>query len=510
MLSGIKEEMQFTEITFAVFLTVVFALYWLLLRKWVKAQNMMLLCASYLFYGWWDWRFLALIMLTTLTTFVTALWARSRYGRWLTAANIVINLGILVVFKYLNFFSENLQRLFALAGWNLDWFTLDVLLPVGISFYTFQAIAYSVDVYRRRVEACDSVVAFATFIAYFPQLVAGPIERASQLLPQIISPRRWDETMAVSGLRMILFGVMKKVCIADMLALYADRLYSGSLGSPLATLAAGIVFTLEIYCDFSAYSEIARGVSRLLGIELMANFRFPYFSRNILEFWRRWHISLMWWFRDYVYIPLGGSRRGATRTAVNTIIVFLLSGLWHGAAWNFVAWGAYWALVYVVCKFLLRQRRREGPVERRDLPDIVLTFGIVSFGFYIFRCGGWDQISAGFINLWAYVVSFVMLWAALRLLNKCRALKIAAGVAVVIAAGVAAGLYAQCWYMLLKVWWMLPGALALLTEWRCRNMDYPLEHMCHRPWLRLVFYWACIFMIVISEPVDMTFIYFQF
>lgn len=317
MLSGIKEEMQFTEITFAVFLTVVFALYWLLLRKWVKAQNMLLLCASYLFYGWWDWRFLALIMLTTLTTFVTALWARSRYGRWLTAANIVINLGILVVFKYLNFFSENLQRLFALAGWNLDWFTLDVLLPVGISFYTFQAIAYSVDVYRRRVEACDSVVAFATFIAYFPQLVAGPIERASQLLPQIISPRRWDEAMAVSGLRMILFGVMKKVCIADMLALYADRLYSGSLGSPLATLAAGIVFTLEIYCDFSAYSEIARGVSRLLGIELMANFRFPYFSRNILEFWRRWHISLMWWFRDYVYIPLGGNRRGATRTAVN-------------------------------------------------------------------------------------------------------------------------------------------------------------------------------------------------
>ena len=164
----------------------------------------------------------------------------------------------------------------------------------------------------------------------------------------------------------------------------------------------------------------------------------------------------------------------------------------------------------MVCKFLLRQRRREGPVERRDLPDIVLTFGIVSFGFYIFRCGGWDQISAGFINLWAYVVSFVMLWAALRLLNKCRALKIAAGVAVVIAAGVAAGLYAPRWYMLLKVWWMLPGALALLTEWRCRNMDYPLEHMCHRPWLRLVFYWACIFMIVISEPVDMTFIYFQF
>lgn len=285
--------MQFTEIAFAVFLTVVFVLYRLVLRRWVRAQNMLLLAASYLFYGWWDWRFLGLIMLTTATTFVSARLANGRCGRLVTASNIALNLGILVVFKYLNFFSYNLQRLFSLVGWNLDWFTVDVLLPVGISFYTFQAIAYSVDVYKRRVKACADPLAFATFIAYFPQLVAGPIERASQLLPQIEAPRRWDAAYATSGLRMILFGVMKKVCIADMLAIYADRLYEGNLLNPVMALAAGVVFTLEIYCDFSAYSEIARGVSRLLGIELMANFRFPYFSRNIIEFWRRWHISLM-------------------------------------------------------------------------------------------------------------------------------------------------------------------------------------------------------------------------
>jgi len=502
--------MQFTEITFAVFMTMVFALYWLLLRRRVKMQNLLLLCASYLFYGWWDWRFLGLIMLTTATTYLTALWAHSRHGRLLTAANIVVNLGILVVFKYLNFFSENLRRLFALVGWNLDWFTIEVLLPVGISFYTFQAIAYSVDVYKGRVRACDSPVAFATFIAYFPQLVAGPIERASQLLTQIIRPRRWEEAMAVSGLRMILFGVMKKVCVADMLALYADRLYSGALDNPVAVLAAGVMFTLEIYCDFSAYSEIARGVSRLLGIELMANFRFPYFSRNILEFWRRWHISLMWWFRDYVYIPLGGNRKGVAKAAGNTVIVFLLSGLWHGAAWNFVAWGAYWALVYVTCKLLLRQSRREGPLEMRDLPDMGLTFGVVAFGFYIFRCSEWTQVSAGLANVWIYAAAFALLWCLVKALEASRIFRIVAATAA-IAAVIAAGcMFAPRAFLLLKAWWLLPAAIVLFTEWRCRNMDYPLERMSRRPWLRLAYYWICIVMIVISEPVDMTFIYFQF
>lgn len=502
--------MQFTEIVFAVFLTVVFSLYWLVLRCWVKAQNWLLLSASYLFYGWWDWRFLGLIMLTTVTTYGAALCAHRRYGKLVTAANIVVNLGILVAFKYLNFFSENLKRLFDILGWNLDWFTIDVLLPVGISFYTFQAIAYSVDVYKGKVKACTDPVAFATFIAYFPQLVAGPIERASQLLPQIVSPRRWNEGQAVSGLRMILFGVMKKVCIADMLALYADRLYAANLDNPLTALAAGVVFSLEIYCDFSAYSEIARGVSRLLGIELMANFRFPYFSRNILEFWRRWHISLMWWFRDYVYIPLGGNRKGALHTMLNTVVVFLMSGLWHGAAWNFVAWGAYWALVYVCGKSLLHLGRREGEIEIKDLPDMVLTFGTVAFGFYIFRCEGWSQVVAGCRNIWAYIAGFGVLWFLAKMVCSYRCARISALVLVATGAIAAVCLFALRWPILFKMWWLVPGTLALLAEWRSRNMDFALEHMSALRWRRMAFYWACIAMIVISEPVEMTFIYFQF
>ncbi|MDE5656607.1 MAG: MBOAT family protein, partial [Muribaculaceae bacterium] len=333
--------MQFTEILFAIFMLTVFVLYWLLLRSRVKAQNLLLLAASYFFYGWWDWRFLGLIILTTATTYITGLYAARRYGRLLTTLNIVFNIGILIVFKYLNFFSDNLQRLLSVFGWNLDWFTVDVLLPVGISFYTFQAIAYSVDVYKSRTAVCTDPVTFATFIAYFPQLVAGPIERASQLLPQIAQARQWNSAMASSGLRLILFGLMKKLCVADMLALYSDRIYAHIPGNPALVLPAGIVFSIEIYCDFSAYSEIARGVSRLLGIELMANFRFPYFSRNILEFWQRWHISLMLWFRDYLYIPLGGNRRGNARAMWNTVLVFVVSGIWHGAAWNFIIWGIY-------------------------------------------------------------------------------------------------------------------------------------------------------------------------
>ena len=337
--------MQFTDIIFAPFLIIVFVMYWLVLRRYTGLQNVLLLAVSYLFYGWWDWRFLGLIILTSATTWVSALFINRKWGRYLITLNIILNLGILVLFKYFNFFSENLSRLFALFGMSLDWFTLDVLLPVGISFYTFQAIGYSCDVYKGRIEPCRDIISFFTFIAYFPQLVAGPIERASRLLPQISNPRTWNPAYATTGMRMIMFGLLKKLCIADILAIYVDRIFSQPELSAAMVLVGGIAFSIEIYCDFSAYSEIARGVSRLLGIELMANFRFPYFSRNVLDFWRRWHISLMQWFRDYLYIPLGGNRKGEMRTIINSFIVFSLSGLWHGAAWNFIVWGLYWALV---------------------------------------------------------------------------------------------------------------------------------------------------------------------
>ena len=511
--------MQFTEIGFAVFLTLVFTVYWFVVNRSLKLQNLFLLAASYLFYGWWDWRFLGLIALTTVTTYVSALFSRTRYGRLLTTANIVLNVGILVLFKYLNFFAENLQRLFSAFGFNLDWFTIDVLLPVGISFYTFQAISYSVDAYKGKVEPCRDFVSFATFITYFPQLVAGPIERASQLLTQICRPRRWNEERAVRGLRMILFGVMKKVCVADMAGLYADRIFSGDLSDPLMCLAGGVLFSLQIYCDFSAYSEIARGVSALFGIELMANFRFPYFSKNVLDFWQRWHISLMLWFRDYVYIPLGGNRHGAVRTALNSLIVFLLSGLWHGAAWNFIIWGLYWGVVYMICKSLLGMKRSEGNPVATDFSSIALTFGVVVFGFYIFRCDSFSQIAAGFANAWIYLLCFGGLWLLGKVPVFCMkrvGRSVGKVIRYVLAAVIAAGFIAACmcllpgWPVLFKGWWIVPLATVFAVEWRNRSCDYPMENVPRRVWARRTFYIVLMFMVLLSEPVDMSFIYFQF
>ncbi len=505
--------MQFTQIEFAIFLAVVFSIYWLVLRNNTRAQNGLLLIASYTFYGWWDWRFLGLIMLTTGTTFATALLAKGRHGRGWTTANITLNVGVLITFKYLGFFTENLKALLSLCNLEVNWFFIEILLPVGISFYTFQAISYSVDVYKKKIEATHDFLAFATFIAYFPQLVAGPIERASQLLSQISGPRRWDRAYATSGLRMILYGVMKKVCVADMLALYADRLYSGDLTNPWCNVAAGIVFSLQIYCDFSAYSEIARGVSRLLGIELMVNFRFPYFSRNVLEFWRRWHISLMLWFRDYIYIPLGGNRRGVWRTAFNTTAVFLLSGLWHGAAWNFVAWGAYWALVYIVCKFMLKMRNDVSDIETRQLPKLVVTFMTVAFGFYIFRCTSGADITTGVTNIWAYAVVAAAGWLlskmALAIIRK-PLICYAALAFVLICVGLFFRTIDFPWAVLLKAWWLLPAMTVAVVEWKGRNGAYPLATMSNSRLRRFGFYWMCLVFVMLSEPTDMSFIYFKF
>lgn len=503
--------MQFTEIGFALFFAVVFAVYWLILRRRHGLQNLFLLTMSYLFYGWWDWRFLGLIILTTVTTYASALMVGGRWGKAVTTANIVVNLGVLIAFKYFNFFSENIQRLLSVFGWQMDWFSIDVLLPVGISFYTFQAISYSVDVYKGNVPACKNPLTFATFIAYFPQLVAGPIERASQLLPQIASVRRWDYGRAVDGARMLLFGVLKKVCVADMLAIYVDRLYAAESLGPVHILVAGVLFSLEIYCDFSAYSEIARGVSRMLGIELMANFRFPYFSRNILEFWQRWHISLMWWFRDYVYIPLGGSRRGITRTCVNIAIVFFLSGLWHGASWNFVVWGVYWAVVYVFGRVVLKLSKPSLPIEIAQLPQMVYTFGVVAFGFYLFRCADSARMLAGLKSVWIYPVVFGLVGVVVSLLIKWfRCLRFYLYIGVMMVVAVIVMVLLGWWVYMLKFWWLLPAGVVAIVEWHCRNTDYPLSVVPRRTMVRWGFYWLCMLLILLSEPTDVSFIYFQF
>jgi D-alanyl-lipoteichoic acid acyltransferase DltB (MBOAT superfamily) len=502
--------MIFTDIIFPIFLGIVFVLYWIAMRKSVRWQNVLLLCASYLFYGWWDWRFLGLIALTSATTYITALLMQTRHhSRIYAVCNIVLNAGILVAFKYFNFFADNMRQLMLLCGWNVDIATLDIVLPVGISFYTLQAISYTVDVYRRQLEPCRNPIVFFTYIAYFPQLVAGPIERAGHLLPQLQEPRRWDSNRAVTGMRMILFGLAKKLCVANILGVTVDRIYSNGLHTPISVVGVGLLFAIEIYCDFSAYSEIAKGVSRLLGIELMENFRFPLFSRNVLERWQRWHISLMLWMRDYIYIPLGGNRKGRWRTYVNSCIVFLVSGFWHGAAWNFLIWGAYWALCYVGIK-LLNGSKPKRPIEFGDLPSIVLTMAFVSFGDYLFRCPNWHYIAIGAYNIWAFALFFAVLWGIAKILTTSGRIRTLFVVVCLAALIYGAATHIEQWYLLIKEIWMLPMAFIFAIEWWCRNDKYPLERVPRRRWLRLALYWALFTMIVFSEPTEMTFIYFKF
>jgi D-alanyl-lipoteichoic acid acyltransferase DltB (MBOAT superfamily) len=394
--------MGFNTPDFLLFLPIVFGVYWL--WGWARGgratagQNAFLLAASYLFYGWWDSRFLVLIAASTALDYAAGLGiARSGGGVsrkvWL-AASLVGNLGMLAYFKYAGWFIDSWVAAWAAAGIHMETAALDIVLPVGISFYTFQTLSYTLDVYRGRLAPERDPVAFAAFVAYFPQLVAGPIERATELLPQITRPRTFDPALARAGLRLILWGLFKKVVVADSCAPLATAAFADPSAYSGAGLALGIFcFALQIYGDFSGYSDIAVGTSRLFGIRLMTNFRTPYFARNIAEFWRRWHISLTTWFRDYVYVPLGGSRGSLGRTAFNTAAVFLISGLWHGANWTFVAWGAFHAALFLPLLVRGTNRRYAAGVvaEHRLLPSpseavqMALTFGLVCIGWVFFR-----------------------------------------------------------------------------------------------------------------------------
>ena len=378
--------MSFISVAFLVFFPIVFALYWLLQRQhnW---QNLCLLLASYVFYGWWDWRFLILILITSLSSFLSGLLLeRCVHRRLVLAANICLNIGILGAFKYYGFFVDNLNALLVQIGFHLDVPTLNIILPVGISFYTFQSLSYSIDVYRGKLPATRNLIAFFTYIAFFPQLVAGPIERATNLLPQMLQPRCFCYDETVDGLKRILWGFFKKMVIADNCALAVNLIWADYANVSALTLLGGmLLFTFQIYGDFSGYSDIAIGTAKLFGIRLSENFRLPYFSRNIAEFWRRWHISLMTWFRDYLYIPLGGSRAGAARTVLNVFIVFLLSGLWHGANWTFVAWGAYNACMLVAYRWVGKKENLADTPMLRDLPSIFMTFFMAAVGWVVFR-----------------------------------------------------------------------------------------------------------------------------
>lgn len=401
--------MLFNSIDFAIFLPVVFLIYWFILGRNLKLQNLFVVFSSYVFYGWWDWRFLFLMALTTLFSWLSGILmlnVRQRQKgneetilRLISTTNIVLNLSILIYFKYFGFFVENFVEAFRFFGRELSVQTLNIVLPVGISFYTFQALSYTIDIYRKKLEPTKDIISFFAYVSFFPQLVAGPIERATHLLPQFYTKRVFIYQKAVDGMRQILWGLFKKIVIADNCAEYANLIFNNSDAYPGSILVLGaLFFTFQIYCDFSGYSDIAIGTSRLFGIDIMRNFNFPYFARDIAEFWRRWHISLTTWFRDYLYIPLGGSRGSKVEVIRNTFIIFLVSGFWHGANWTFIIWGGYHALLFLPLILLKVNRKHTNSVaEGRLLPrctemfQMVLTFSLVVFGWIFFRANDLDH-----------------------------------------------------------------------------------------------------------------------
>ena len=389
--------MLFNSFEFLLFLPIVFLLYWSIFRG-RQRQNLLMVVASYVFYGWWDWRFLLLIALTSLCSYGSGLLLEyhekeRRKQQAVSAVNIMLNLGILGVFKYYNFFVENIDALFGMIGYHIDWVTKKIILPVGISFYTFQALSYTIDIYQKKLTATHDIVEFFAYISFFPQLVAGPIERATNLLPQFQKNRQFNYTMAVDGMRQMLWGFFKKLVIADNCAVVVNYYWDWYSGLPgLTLLLLGVLFTFQIYCDFSGYSDIAIGCAHLFGFDLMQNFNHPYFSRSIPEFWRRWHISLTTWFRDYIYISLGGSRCSKLKIVRNVYIVWAASGLWHGANWTFVCWGLYHATLLTIYNIFSINTKHKNIVSYgklcpsiRELFQIVLTFFLTVIGWVIFR-----------------------------------------------------------------------------------------------------------------------------
>lgn len=389
--------MLFNSIDFAIFLPILFALYWFVFNKSLKLQNLLIVVASYIFYGWWDWRFLSLILFSTVVDFLVGYKLNTENNPFRRKAllwlSIIVNLGFLIFFKYYNFFLDNFITAFSFFGKEFGASSLNIVLPVGISFYTFQTLSYTIDVYRKKLNPTKDFIGFSAFVSFFPQLVAGPIERATSLLPQFYEIRKFSYARAVDGMRQILWGLFKKVVIADNCAEFANEIFNNSADLNGSTLLIGVLmFTFQIYGDFSGYSDIAIGTARLFGFDLMKNFAFPYFSRDVAEFWRRWHISLSTWFRDYLYIPLGGSRGGMYRSVRNIFIIFIVSGFWHGANWTFIVWGALNALYFLPLLLTGKNRTHMDLVAKNSLfPSIkevlliVKTFILIAFSWIFFR-----------------------------------------------------------------------------------------------------------------------------
>ncbi|MHA7842946.1 MAG: MBOAT family O-acyltransferase [Winogradskyella sp.] len=477
--------MLFNSLEFFIFLPIVFAMYWLIGNKRIKQQNLLIAVSSYVFYGWWDWRFLFLILFSSLVDYTIGQKLNSEdkppKRKVLLWTSICVNLGFLGFFKYYNFFVDSLVDSFTFFGGQLSINTLNIILPVGISFYTFQTLSYTIDVYNRKLEPTKDFLAFMAFVSFFPQLVAGPIERATNLLPQFHIKREFVYKNAVDGLRQVLWGLFKKVVIADNCATYANMIFNNQQEYSGSTLLLGaFFFAFQIYGDFSGYSDIAIGISRLFGFNLKRNFAFPYFSRDIAEFWRRWHISLSTWFRDYLYIPLGGSRGGTRMKVRNTFIIFIVSGFWHGANWTFVVWGALNA-IYFLPLLLLKKNRvntnlvAEGKIfpSAKEFFQMLSTFFITLVAWVFFRA---DNVTNAFIYIRDIFSS--------SLLNKPE-----------IFPTTVLGLL----------------SLFLVIEWLGRSGEYAIQKVdfINRP-LRWSFYMLLIILMFIFTGEQQEFIYFQF
>ncbi|RKN00879.1 MBOAT family protein, partial [Aquimarina sp. AD1] len=376
--------MYFNSFDFLIFLPIVFVAYWLFQKGKLQFQNIILLVSSYIFYGWWDYRFLALIALSTLVDYLVGIRislcdTQKLRKRWLLVS-VIFNLGVLSFFKYCHFFIDSWIDLCSSIGYDIqDVTTLSIILPVGISFYTFQTMSYTIDIYRDKLGPTRDFISFAAFVSFFPQLVAGPIERATHLLPQFLEKRKYTRESISYGIKLIIWGFFLKLVVADRTAIYVNSVYNNvEYHDGLSLVFATILFAFQIYGDFAGYSLIAIGTAKLFGFDLMTNFKRPYFSTSIHEFWNRWHISLSTWFRDYLYIPLGGNRVGRYRWFFNLFITFLISGLWHGAKWTFVIWGAING-IYLIIEILCNGKRRKGVF------NVISTFCFISFAWIFFR-----------------------------------------------------------------------------------------------------------------------------
>ena len=482
--------MLFNSIDFAVFLPIVFVLYWFATSKSLKLQNLIIVTASYLFYGWWDWRFLSLILFSTIVDFIVGLKLAKQKNQTkrkiLLLTSIFVNLGFLGFFKYYNFFLDNFISAFTLFGVAIKANSLNIILPVGISFYTFQTLSYTIDIYRRELKPTKDFIIFSAFVSFFPQLVAGPIERASNLLPQFYNKREFDSAKAIDGMRQILWGLFKKVVIADNCAEFANQIFNNSADMSGSTLVLGaLFFTFQIYGDFSGYSDIAIGTARLFGFDLMRNFNFPYFSRDIAEFWRRWHISLSTWFRDYLYIPIGGSRGDTFNKVRNIFIIFIVSGFWHGANWTFIAWGALNAGYFLPLLLTKKNRNHLETVAQgkifpsaKDFIFMVLTFTLTVFAWIFFRAENILHASSYISGIFSS-----SLFAFPKFTGMTRSFTT---------------------IVLIVVF--------MLIEWIGREQQFAIASLglkWKRP-LRFIFYYSLVFAIFFFGGKDQQFIYFQF